>query len=197
MPSLLPTPEPADPVEGQPGHFEHSNWLKASVKALDSGVVHKAGDTLTGPLVFGGGISLKWPGADRMLYTPEDGTDALMVLNIAGGAATIQAAPPVVDADVATKGFVAGRIQGGIFISSIVNRGTPVGGTITFPIPFSAPPIVVAGFSNSPSDSQPATEPAGAQGIYVTGITTHQFSYTMVNFTVDCIIGGQWIAIGR
>lgn len=39
--SLLPTPEPDDPVEGQLGHFEHTNWVKASLKALDAGTVHK------------------------------------------------------------------------------------------------------------------------------------------------------------
>ena len=37
MASLLPTPEPPDPVEGMPGHFEHTNWVKASLKALDTG----------------------------------------------------------------------------------------------------------------------------------------------------------------
>lgn len=58
MSSLLPTPEPPDPVEGALGHFEHSNWVKASLKALDQGTVHKdgsvpiSGDTkITGDLV--------------------------------------------------------------------------------------------------------------------------------------------------
>lgn len=45
MVSLLPTPEPPDPVEGALGHFEHSNWLKACVKALDAGTVHTVGGT--------------------------------------------------------------------------------------------------------------------------------------------------------
>lgn len=35
MTTVLPTPKPADPVEGQPGHFTHSNWTKAAVEALD------------------------------------------------------------------------------------------------------------------------------------------------------------------
>lgn len=39
MTSVLPAPEPADPVEGQPGHFDHSNWVKASLKALDRALV--------------------------------------------------------------------------------------------------------------------------------------------------------------
>lgn len=34
--TALPSPKPADPVEGQPGHFTHSNWTKAAVEALDS-----------------------------------------------------------------------------------------------------------------------------------------------------------------
>jgi hypothetical protein len=120
-----------------------------------------------------------------------------MVLNIAGGAATIQAGPPVVDADVVTKGFLSARVQGGVIESAIVNHTTPVSKVITFPIPYAVPPFVVAGFSNAPTDSQPATEMQGAQGIYVTGITTHQFTVTLANYVADCIIGGHWIAIGR
>jgi microcystin-dependent protein len=50
MTSLLPTPEPPDPVEGALGHFDHSNWVKASLKALDAGTVHSAGGTVTGVL---------------------------------------------------------------------------------------------------------------------------------------------------
>jgi microcystin-dependent protein len=41
MSSLLPVPEPADPIEGQPGHFEHTNWVKRALKALDSGLLRK------------------------------------------------------------------------------------------------------------------------------------------------------------
>lgn len=41
MSSLLPVPEPADPVEGQPGHFEHTNWVKRALKALDAGLLRK------------------------------------------------------------------------------------------------------------------------------------------------------------
>lgn len=41
MSSLLPTPEPADPVEGEPGHFEHTNWVKAALKALDRGLLRR------------------------------------------------------------------------------------------------------------------------------------------------------------
>lgn len=50
MSSLLPTPEPADPVEGALGHFEHSNWVKAALKALDAGTVHSAGGAVSGML---------------------------------------------------------------------------------------------------------------------------------------------------
>jgi microcystin-dependent protein len=35
--TLLPTPWPADPVEGEPGHFDHTLWVKASLIALDNG----------------------------------------------------------------------------------------------------------------------------------------------------------------
>lgn len=51
MASLLPTPYPPDPVEGQLGHFEHSNWVKASLIALDGGTVHNEGGLITGHLV--------------------------------------------------------------------------------------------------------------------------------------------------
>lgn len=51
MTSLLPTPEPPDPVEGALGHFEHSNWVKASLKALDEGTVHSNGGVATGTLL--------------------------------------------------------------------------------------------------------------------------------------------------
>lgn len=37
--SVLPTPEPPGPNPGQPGHFAHTDWLTASVKALDSDAV--------------------------------------------------------------------------------------------------------------------------------------------------------------
>lgn len=50
MTSLLPTPEPPDPVEGALGHFDHSNWVKAALKALDAGTVHSAGGTVSGVL---------------------------------------------------------------------------------------------------------------------------------------------------
>lgn len=39
--TLLPEPWPADPVEGEPGHFDHTNWVKASLIALDSGKFNK------------------------------------------------------------------------------------------------------------------------------------------------------------
>lgn len=38
---LLPTPWPADPVEGAPGHFDHTLWVKASLIALDNGKIDK------------------------------------------------------------------------------------------------------------------------------------------------------------
>ena len=39
--SLLPTPWPADPVEGEPGHFDHTLWVKAGLIALDNGKIDK------------------------------------------------------------------------------------------------------------------------------------------------------------
>lgn len=39
--SLLPTPWPADPVEGEPGHFDHTLWVKAGLIALDNGKINK------------------------------------------------------------------------------------------------------------------------------------------------------------
>ncbi len=38
---LLPTPWPADPVEGEPGHFDHTLWVKAGLIALDNGKIDK------------------------------------------------------------------------------------------------------------------------------------------------------------
>lgn len=40
MVSLLPTPWPADPVEGELGHFDHTLWVKNSLIALDNGTIH-------------------------------------------------------------------------------------------------------------------------------------------------------------
>lgn len=40
MASLLPTPWPADPVEGELGHFDHTLWVKNSLIALDNGTIH-------------------------------------------------------------------------------------------------------------------------------------------------------------
>lgn len=51
MTSLLPTPEPPDPVEGALGHFEHSNWVKQALKNLDAGTVHSNGGVATGTLL--------------------------------------------------------------------------------------------------------------------------------------------------
>lgn len=48
MASLLPTPEPPDPVEGALGHFEHTNWVKAALKALDVGTARANGGVITG-----------------------------------------------------------------------------------------------------------------------------------------------------
>ena len=43
MPSLLPTPWPADPVEGEVGHFDHTLWVKACLIALDNGTLRSPG----------------------------------------------------------------------------------------------------------------------------------------------------------
>lgn len=48
MTSLLPTPEPADPVEGALGHFEHSNWVKQALKNLDAGTARADGGVING-----------------------------------------------------------------------------------------------------------------------------------------------------
>ena len=57
MSSLLPTPEPADPVEGALGHFEHHNWLKAAVEALDENIFKRSGGTITGDVTGDRGTS--------------------------------------------------------------------------------------------------------------------------------------------
>jgi microcystin-dependent protein len=77
MTSLLPTPEPADPVEGEPGHFDHSNWVKASVKALDTGTVHKAGDSMENLTVSELTID-KTSGQDSFLNLVGDGIRAVL-----------------------------------------------------------------------------------------------------------------------
>ena len=48
--SLLPTPEPSPPVEGELGHFDHTNWVVAALKALDAGTVHKSDPSVGGTL---------------------------------------------------------------------------------------------------------------------------------------------------
>lgn len=44
--TLLPTPWPADPVEGELGHFDHTLWVKASLIALDEGMVPRPGTSV-------------------------------------------------------------------------------------------------------------------------------------------------------
>jgi len=68
MPSLLPTPEPPDPVEGALGHFEHSNWVKASLKALDAGTVHQADANIGGPLTAEA-ITIDKPSSEEAILT--------------------------------------------------------------------------------------------------------------------------------
>lgn len=50
MTNVIPTPIPPDPVEGEPGHFDHTLWVKEALLALDGAVVRKSGDIMTGPL---------------------------------------------------------------------------------------------------------------------------------------------------
>jgi hypothetical protein len=79
-------------------------WLDSD-EDPESGYVDKTGDEMTGPLTLPGGTSIRWPGADRMLYT-DDAADALMVLNIAGGLAPLRVGSPTIAEDAATKGYV-------------------------------------------------------------------------------------------
>lgn len=37
--SYLPSPEPPGPIPGQPGHFAHTDWVTAALKALDAQLV--------------------------------------------------------------------------------------------------------------------------------------------------------------
>jgi microcystin-dependent protein len=77
--TLLPQPIPDDPVEGALGHFEHSNWVKASVIALDA--------ALTKPLggLFSLDIVLDPPaGEDANIYLRGAGDRSLWSQNAAG-----------------------------------------------------------------------------------------------------------------
>lgn len=63
MSSLLPAPEPPDLVEGALGHFDHSNWVKAALKALDQGTVHSGGGQVSGQLTVEQ-LTVDDPGSD-------------------------------------------------------------------------------------------------------------------------------------
>jgi microcystin-dependent protein len=64
MSSLLPTPEPADPVEGQSGHFEHTNWVKAALKALDRGLLRKPATGVPAGKILGTSATDTWSPLD-------------------------------------------------------------------------------------------------------------------------------------
>lgn len=64
MSSLLPVPEPADPVEGQPGHFEHTNWVKRALKALDQGLLRKPAAGVPAGKVLGTTAPDTWGAVD-------------------------------------------------------------------------------------------------------------------------------------
>lgn len=73
MTSVLTKPEPNDPVEGQPGHFSHSNWVKASVKALDAACESGAFGVPIGTIVaFSGALNIpaNWKICDGTNGTP-------------------------------------------------------------------------------------------------------------------------------
>lgn len=62
--TLIPTPWPADPVEGEPGHFDHTLWVKASLLALDSGKITKPGGTVPAGKVLGTTADNVWDALD-------------------------------------------------------------------------------------------------------------------------------------
>lgn len=64
MSSLLPTPEPADPVEGQTGHFEHTNWVKRALKALDQGLLRKPAAGVPAGKILGTSATDTWSPLD-------------------------------------------------------------------------------------------------------------------------------------
>jgi microcystin-dependent protein len=62
--TLLPTPWPADPVEGEPGHFDHTLWVKASLIALDGGKITTPGGTVPAGKVLGTTAENTWGAID-------------------------------------------------------------------------------------------------------------------------------------
>lgn len=98
MTSVLTKPEPNDPVEGQPGHFSHSNWVKASVKALDAACESGAFGVPIGTIVaFSGALNIpaNWKICDGTNGTPNLqgkfilGASATRPAGSAGGAETV------------------------------------------------------------------------------------------------------------
>lgn len=65
--SVLPTPFPDDPVEGQPGHFDHSNWVKNSLIAIDSNLIPKPPPAPAGR-VLGTTATDTWEAVDPELF---------------------------------------------------------------------------------------------------------------------------------
>ena len=94
-PGGTPGSEPADPVAGRPGHFAWSRWIKAFVKRLDTEVVKRSGDTMSGPLVLKNGTSesqLRVDGTGLIISTP------------------VSAGNPSANGHLATKTYVDNRV---------------------------------------------------------------------------------------
>jgi microcystin-dependent protein len=77
--TLLPQPEPDPPVEGMPGHFEHTNWVVAAIKALDTAL---GGENTGGSI--SGDITINPPGEDASLYLQGSGHTAVIGLSTGG-----------------------------------------------------------------------------------------------------------------
>ena len=132
--SLLPVPEPDPPVEGQLGHFAHSNWVVQALKNLDQGTARIGGGSL-GEIITPGlrvnSTRYLWGQTDagqprwRITLgdsTPESGNDSgsrFLLQSFSDAGALLQTllsgdragrltvgGPPTVDNGIATKAYV-------------------------------------------------------------------------------------------
>jgi microcystin-dependent protein len=109
-PGGTPGAQPPNPVAGQAGHFEWSNWIKQFVLNLDAQSAKTTGETFTGVLesvVNAGSFNLKLRYDGSPGITLRGTTGGLDVRNATGSArATTSVATPTAPEHAATKEYV-------------------------------------------------------------------------------------------
>lgn len=111
-------------------------------------------------------------------------TNHLALLQRQGGSATDWSVIGTTNRDVTLRTL----IQVGARLSDSIVGGTTLSGVVTFPTPFSAPPIVFVSITGNSTGENLAFE--------VTSITAASFSLAIKNNGVTVTAGANWLAIG-